>query len=184
MDSNCRRLLLSISPHQQSQQLKEYDEVEELLRAAHDHVLLGLSVDSHTSRGGAARDSLIDPDLDRRFQALKSKPQPQPKAKAKPEPHPTSKPGPSPPPAVPEMDDLLVRFAALKGTPSSSSSNDEQVLSGDQNDDVDEVEKLMRWAMDAARLDPSTPSDDEVDDTDHTDDEDEDVGSEKKGKRK
>ncbi|KAK3009712.1 hypothetical protein RJ639_014565 [Escallonia herrerae] len=165
----------------------ENDEVEELLRAAHDHVLLGLSVDSHTSRGAAARESLIDPDLDRRFQALKSKPQPQPKVK--PEPHPTSKPGPSPPPAIPEMDDLLARFAALKGTPSSSSSNDEQVLSGDQNDDVDEVEKLMRWAMDAARLDPSPPSDDEDDDTDHTDDEDEDeddedVGSEKKGKRK
>ncbi|KAK3004878.1 hypothetical protein RJ639_019306 [Escallonia herrerae] len=83
------------------------------------------------------------------------------------------------------MDDLFARFAALKGTPSSSSSNDEQVLSGDQNDNVDEVEKLMRWAMDAARLDPSPSSDDEDDDTDHTDDDDdEDVGSEKKGKRK
>ncbi|KAM5566359.1 hypothetical protein ABKV19_014840 [Rosa sericea] len=138
----------------------EKDEVEELLQAAQDDMLLGLSVDSHISRLS---------DADRRFQALKLKsPTPPKVADAN-----------SSAPAVTSIqvdeelkavlgDDLSTRFAALKASvpmPSSSSSSiiaASSALHADDDDDaVDEVEKLIRWAKDAARLDPSPPSDDE-----------------------
>ncbi|PRQ41451.1 hypothetical protein RchiOBHm_Chr4g0447031 [Rosa chinensis] len=139
----------------------EKDEVEELLQAAQDDMLLGLSVDSHISRLS---------DVDRRFQALKLKsPTPPKVADAN-----------SSAPAVTSIqvdeelkavlgDDLSTRFAALKASvpmPSSSSSiiAASSALHDDDDDAVDEddeVEKLIRWAKDAARLDPSPPSDDE-----------------------
>ncbi|XP_061990572.1 uncharacterized protein LOC133710425 [Rosa rugosa] len=144
----------------------EKDEVEELLQAAQDDMLLGLSVDSHISRLS---------DVDRRFQALKLKsPTPPKVADAN-----------SSAPAVTSIqvdeelkavlgDDLSTRFAALKASvpmPSSSSSSSSIIaassaLHADYDDDDavdedDEVEKLIRWAKDAARLDPSPPSDDE-----------------------
>ncbi|KAK1273345.1 hypothetical protein QJS04_geneDACA013179 [Acorus gramineus] len=46
----------------------EAEEVEEMLRAAEDHLLLDLSVGSHTTSDN------LGPDLSRRFQALKSTP--------------------------------------------------------------------------------------------------------------
>jgi hypothetical protein len=58
-------------------------------------------------------------------------------------------------------DDLSTRFAALKA--SSSSSSFIIAASASLHDAVadDEVEKLIRWAKDAARLDSSPPSDDD-----------------------
>ncbi|XP_058105278.1 uncharacterized protein LOC131248827 [Magnolia sinica] len=76
-------------------------------------------------------------------------------------------------------EDLSARFAALKG---SSSSREFQARpkkldddDDDDDDDVDvdvdddgvskkEVDKLMQWAMDEARLNPSMSSDDDDDD--------------------
>ncbi|KAL7110956.1 hypothetical protein ACP275_05G058600 [Erythranthe tilingii] len=50
------------------------DEVEQLLRAAQDDMLLKLNLNSHMARGSSA--AAIDPDLDRRFLALKKTPKP------------------------------------------------------------------------------------------------------------
>nr|XP_011463427.1 PREDICTED: uncharacterized protein LOC105351252 [Fragaria vesca subsp. vesca] len=137
----------------------EEDQVEELLRAAQDDMLLSLSVDSHISHLS---------DVERRFQALKLN-KPTPKAAAPPNPNSNST-------AIqadvdPELkavlgDDLSARFAALKASmPMPSSSSSSMFNPPDYDDDAvdedDEVEKLMRWAKDAARLDPSPPSDDE-----------------------
>ncbi|GMY18592.1 46 kDa FK506-binding nuclear protein [Fagus crenata] len=147
-------------------------EVEQLLQAAQDELVLNLSINSHMSR---VSPNYIDSDLDRRFQALKksgSSVVPQESSNNK------------------ELkavmgDDLSARFAALKGSSSSSSSSSStpgvgvvpnNILSGDgdgdgdgDEDEEDEVEKLIRWAKDAARLDPSPPSDDD----DHDDEEEE-----------
>nr|XP_009763300.1 PREDICTED: uncharacterized protein LOC104215240 [Nicotiana sylvestris] len=49
----------------------EDDEVEELLRAAEDDVFLKLCLNSHMARGSSTQ--FIDPDLDQRFRAPKSK---------------------------------------------------------------------------------------------------------------
>ncbi|OMO77136.1 Hydantoinase/oxoprolinase [Corchorus capsularis] len=49
----------------------ESDEVDQLLQAAQDEMLLKLSVDSHMSR---VAPDYLDPDLSRRFQALRSRP--------------------------------------------------------------------------------------------------------------
>lgn len=133
----------------------EEDQVEELLRAAQDDMLLSLSVDSHISHLS---------DVERRFQALKLN-KPTPKAAAPPNSNSTAIQADVDPELKAVLgDDLSARFAALKASmpmPSSSSS----IISPDYDDDAvdedDEVEKLMRWAKDAARLDPSPPSDDE-----------------------
>ncbi|XP_030935094.1 nucleolin [Quercus lobata] len=155
----------------------EAKEVEELLQAAQDELLLKLSLDSHMSR---VSPNYIDSDLDRRFQALK-------------------KSRPSSSSVVPQSQshkstdnnsnnsDLSARFAALKAKGSSPSSSSAAVGVGagpssnilyeeeeEEDDEDDEVEKLIRWAKDAARLDPSPPSDDDDDDQDEEDDDEED----------
>ena len=154
----------------------EAKEVEELLQAAQDELLLKLSLDSHMSR---VSPNYIDSDLDRRFQALKK-----------------SRPSSSSSSVVPQSQshkstddnsnnsDLSARFAALKAKGSSSSSSaavgvgvgpSSNILYEEEDDDEDdEVEKLIRWAKDAARLDPSPPSDDDDQDDDEEDDDDDD----------
>ncbi|KAI4313185.1 hypothetical protein L6164_026183 [Bauhinia variegata] len=153
------------------------DEVEELLQAAQDQVLLNLSVNSHIVSSSTSSNNYLDGDLDRRFQALKS-----------------SKP--SIQTQIPIVDreskdalgdDLSARFAGLKVKNSSSTSSSalakELGLGGgptldstvqEEDDEVDQVEKLIQWAKDAARLDPSPPSDDDNDSDDKDDGDDED----------
>ncbi|XP_047966441.1 nucleosome assembly protein 1;2 [Salvia hispanica] len=158
------------------------DDVEQLLREAHDDVLLKLSVNSHTARGTAA--TAIDPDLDRRFQALK-KPQKLTKNRDDSLKKPPKEADAAS--AVAEDDDLYSRFAALKTSIPSNSTNftrNEVVEEQEDDDDDDEVEKLIRWATDAARLDPSPPSEDDDEDEDDSDEEDEGASRGKKGKRK
>lgn len=129
------------------------DEIEELLQAAQDEMILKLSVNSHTSR---SHPSNLDPDLHSRFLALKSlNNNKDPKKNSK-----------------VDEDDLMLRFAALKKTtvPSPSSSSSfvhlpDQI--GEEDGEDAQVEKLIQWAIDAARLDPSPPSDDD-DDDDHS----------------
>jgi len=64
-------------------------------------------------------------------------------------------------------DELSARFVALKGShripadPMLSSSGDNDDVAGDEEN---EVEKLIQWAKDAARLERSPSSDDEDDD--------------------
>ncbi|KAK9274750.1 hypothetical protein L1049_022002 [Liquidambar formosana] len=80
-------------------------------------------------------------------------------------------------------DDLFARFAALKASlpssvpPNTSDGGDQSVRpneNGDTEDD-DEVEKIIQWAKDAARLDPSSATDDDDDDgNDEKEEEDED----------
>ena len=160
---------------------EEDDEVEQLLQAAQDEMILKLSVYSHASR---SRPDYLDPDLHSRFLALRSKPSQQKKNKKTTE----QKRRPVSPPKSKDVeetpDDLMLRFAALKSTlPSSSSASvPPSVLRpgemGDEADELgedDEVEKLIQWAIDAARLDPSPPSDD--DDDDRSSDTDDENGS-------
>ncbi|RWR89481.1 pheromone-processing carboxypeptidase KEX1-like protein [Cinnamomum micranthum f. kanehirae] len=192
----------------------EDSEVEELLRAAEDDMLLNLSIHSHTSRSNP-----FDADLARRFEALKM-----------PKPSSSSNITKSPKPNKEEEEkeekeerqvttgslsslqvdenlkmilgsDLSARFAALrKGSSSSSSSipsKDFQGHSGKSNDHDDdevdgdgvskkEVDKLIQWAMDAARLDPSISSDDDggVDDDSDIDEEEEEEEEEEDKKKK
>ncbi|KAM7490786.1 hypothetical protein LguiA_033707 [Lonicera macranthoides] len=73
---------------------KEEDEVEELLRAAEDSMLLKLSINSHMSRGSSS--TIIDPDLDCRFQALRFKPNPTTSSKSHPNPQGPQLPNPPP----------------------------------------------------------------------------------------
>ncbi|XP_018468168.1 uncharacterized protein LOC108839885 [Raphanus sativus] len=162
----------------------EDDEVEQLLQAAQDEMILKLSVNSHTSR---SKPDYLDPDLHSRFLALRSKPSHQQQKKKKKETKDQKRRSISPPKSkgVEETpDDLMLRFAALKTTlPSSSSSVPPSVLRpsgiGDEAGELgedDEVEKLIQWAIDAARLDPSPPSDDDDDDG-RSSDNDDDNGS-------
>ncbi|XP_057983972.1 uncharacterized protein LOC131168506 [Malania oleifera] len=175
---------------------REEDDVEELLRAAEDEMLLNLARDSHMSR---VSPSYLHPDLDRRFRALKSPSSSSSSRKAAPKP-------PDPPQRPPETtveksdemrrpqeedDDLLARFVALKASlPSSSPSTAEshprsggsggpdrfdRPRSDSDDADEDEVAKVIQWAIDAARLDPSPPSDD---DDDHSRDRDSDSDDE------
>lgn len=151
----------------------EEEAVDSLLRAAEDELLLNLSLNSHMSRGiSHSCTSYIDPDLDRRFQSLKSSGRP-----------PTSTKNPPPQPPASDDGDLLARFAALKGDsislPSSSSScfqesnrlqSDRDKISSSDAVDQDEVQKLIQWAIDAARLDPSPPTDSDDENHRHDDD--------------
>lgn len=178
---------------------KKNEEVEQLLQSAQDEVLLKLSVNSHIAHISS---NYLDSDLDRRFQALKSRPSlPQSSASSQ-----SNRRVDNVTVNVDDElknvlgDDLSSRFAALKASSSSSSSssnNDDKKVNGlpvgpdisfgDDNDEEDEVEKLIRWAKDAARLDPSPPSEDEKDsdcddsDDDYKDSDDDDDPRRKKG---
>ncbi|GMN52629.1 hypothetical protein TIFTF001_021775 [Ficus carica] len=170
-------------------------EVEELLKAVEEDMLLNLSLNSHMSR---VSPNYLRSDLDRRLRALKSPPPPPPpplppsSSSSTPLPNPHPPPPPPPPappsavdpphPADPELtavlgDDLAARFAALKASLPSSQSPSISVGAktseeSEPEDENDEVERLIRWAKDAARLDPSPPSDDDDDDVDDDVDED------------
>ncbi|OMO62336.1 hypothetical protein COLO4_33123 [Corchorus olitorius] len=181
----------------------ESDEVEQLLQAAQDQMLLKLSVDSHMSR---VAPDYLDPDLSRRFQALRSRPS---TSQSKLQQRKQSSAAPPPPQqeenkekekkeereskvvVVDEElrgmlgDDLSARFAALKASLPSSAPDSTTKEAGisiekfdgeEEQDEEDEVEKVIRWAKDAARLDPSPPSDDDddhiVSDEDYSDDDD------------
>ncbi|KAG7617158.1 hypothetical protein AtNW77_Chr4g0301531 [Arabidopsis thaliana] len=150
---------------------KEEDEVEQLLQAAQDEMILKLSVDSHTSRSSS---DYLDPDLHSRFLALKSqkKKDQQQQQKQRPRMQPKSKD------VVEETpEDLMLRFAALKTSLPSASSSSSVLLQDEIGEDSDEigedaeVEKLIQWAIDAARLDPSPSSDDEQSQNCDSDDE-------------
>ncbi|KAL0727124.1 hypothetical protein Bca4012_023217 [Brassica carinata] len=137
---------------------EEDDEVEQLLQAAQDEMILKLSVNSHASR---SKPDYLDPDLHSRFLALRSNKPSQQKKKTMTK---EQKRRPISPPKSKDVeetpDDLMLRFAALKSTlPSSSSSSSvpPSVLRpgeiGDVADELgedDEVEKLIQWAIDAA----------------------------------
>jgi len=187
------------------------DEVEELLRAAEDATLLKLNVNAHTVHGSS---SDLHPDLNHRFQALRGGSKTTTKMGA------STTRAPVPEAAKVEEDeaedDLFARFSALKASlpnPSScaiSSSTDVNTscntpgniskLPGDSLgvvnnidfEDEDEVEKVIRWAMDAARLDPSPPSDedddtkddDNYDDSEQSDEDGDAVRKNPKGHRK
>ena len=171
-----------------TKQDEDQDEVEKLLRATEDDILLKLSVDSHMSRGSSSH--IIHPDLDRRFQALRSSSSSsnsKPKASVR---TPDAKLNKEFESVVKENDgdgdDLFARFAALKATLPSYSKESGNV--GSDGVDGDEVDEVIRWAIDAAALDPSPPSDDDATDAssdDQTDDdEDEDDDIKKKDKKK
>ncbi|KAG8382610.1 hypothetical protein BUALT_Bualt05G0095400 [Buddleja alternifolia] len=169
------------------------DDVEQLLRAAQDDMLLKLSLNSHMAR--ATSSAAIDPDLDRRLQALR-KPQKRPQI------HDSLKTNPTKLDTINNNkvdgaaagDDLFARFAALKNSiPSYSKIEDKSdapinppEVREVEEESEDEVEKVIKWAIDAARLDPSPPSDNEDDDNDGSEEDDDDdiVDSRKKGKRK
>ncbi|XP_068331784.1 uncharacterized protein [Pyrus communis] len=173
----------------------EKDEVEEMLQAAQDDLLLKLSVDSHMSHRRVSLDD--DPDIDRRFHALKLKTTSgvaAADASAF-----NSKSNRTNSIQVDEEikavlgDDLSARFAALKSslptataTATRSSSSATTATSSyyydDLDDEEDEVEKLMRWAKDAARLDPSPPSDSD-DGRDKSESDDSDDDNKRKGNR-
>ncbi|KAK8945323.1 hypothetical protein KSP40_PGU011187 [Platanthera guangdongensis] len=153
----------------------EASEVDEMLRAAEDELLMEVHVASHTIS------SSLDSDLARRFEALKSPRLP---------PHPkASQAIPPPQSSTPESkglenrdrihedaanDDLMARFAALKAPTrnlqpmSNPISNHVDFSADEEMDDGDEIskkeaEKVMQWAMDAARLDPSRSDDEDND---------------------
>ncbi|CAE6179189.1 unnamed protein product [Arabidopsis arenosa] len=151
---------------------KEEDEVEQLLQAAQDEMILKLSVDSHTSRSSS---DYLDPDLHSRFLALKSQ-------KKKDQQRQQHKRRPRSPTKLKDLveetpDDLMLRFTALKTSLPSASSSSSVLLQDEIGDDGDEigedaeVEKLIQWAIDAARLDPSPPSDDDQSQSSDSDDE-------------
>lgn len=135
---------------------REGDEVEELLRAAEDELLLNLTLNSHMSR---VSPSYIDADLDRRFQVLKSSSsssKTNPKLK---DPVPRNGQNPQEPRLDhADNDDLLARFAALKGSISEATVTATD-RADDDDDEEDEVEKVIRWAMDTVRLENSPPTD-------------------------
>ncbi|KAL4360592.1 hypothetical protein GQ457_04G004430 [Hibiscus cannabinus] len=199
----------------------EIDEVEQLLQAAQDEMLLEISVDSHMSR---VAPDYLDPDLSRRFQALRSRPSSsrsqQKKQPSAPELQPPQPLKPQPEQKEDEErkeqkskvvvadnvdeelkavlgDDLSARFAALKASLSTSSNPTASITnevriglekSDGEDDEEDEVERVIQWAKDAARLDPSPASDDDddligsdsVSNDNETDDDDDDPKPKKK----
>lgn len=129
----------------------EEAEVEALIRAAQDAVLLKLKANSHLVSSASSPPSLdaaeldpLDSDLARRFDALKSRAAaPNPKAAGAGS-------------ALGGMDELEARFAALKGAAGPEKDTRvrlEDLVGESSEDEADEVDKMMRWAMDAARLD-------------------------------
>uniref|UniRef100_A0A7N0V5C2 Uncharacterized protein n=1 Tax=Kalanchoe fedtschenkoi TaxID=63787 RepID=A0A7N0V5C2_KALFE len=174
------------------------DEVEELLKATEDELLLDLTVGSHTSK---VAPSYIDSDLNRRFQALKRPSSSSSSVK------PVFNLNTPPPQGTPADGggDLLARFAALKGSRHASSLAASDLMGGSEesglrkqvgadSEEEDEVEKMIQWAKDAARLDPSPPTDsddsenfqpsdvDDDDDDDDSEDEEEERKSHQKKK--
>lgn len=174
------------------------DEIDELLKAAQDDMLLKLSLNSHMAHS-SCQISGIDPDLDSRFQALKNPDQSKSNSKSASKSKlddTASRTQKNPEKVVQninESDDLFARFAALKSSlPSYNTSVRDspvqqlQLMDDDGDGQEDEVEKVIKWAIDAARLDPS-PSSDSDDDAASDADEDDDghgVAAGKKGKRK
>lgn len=159
----------------------EEDPVDQLLQSAQDELLLKLSVDSHMSR--VSPDYLL-PDLDRRFQALKSRPTTTTTTIQSSTIISKSRPSKSQDDVDP--DDLFARFAALKApnntTSSSTVSGPGGFDQGGDGDEEDEVEKIIRWAKDSSRLDHSPPSDeDEDEDEDEDDHDDDDSDNDDKG---
>ncbi|KAK1436306.1 hypothetical protein QVD17_02085 [Tagetes erecta] len=160
------------------------DEVEELLKLTQQDLLLNLSINSHIKSKSqfdfipeASNSNAIDPDLDRRFQALRSKTQITSSNKQD-----------------VDVDNLFARFSALK-TPNASNStiklDSSPVVDVEDEDEEDEVQKIINWAKDAARLDPSPSSEidesddnDDKSDDDESDDDNEAVASKKKGSKK
>ncbi|XP_073012176.1 uncharacterized protein [Typha latifolia] len=147
-------------------------DVDDLLRAAEDDLLLRLQVNSHPISSSSSFSSL-DPDLDRRLQALRSQP------------FKSSSPSESRKHGDEEVgrilgDDLAARFAALKASPGSDPVADRGGFcdEGGGEGSEKEVEKVLQWAMDAARLDAKSKdsSDGEVgegeDGSSHSDEED------------
>ncbi|XP_019087352.1 PREDICTED: uncharacterized protein LOC104727779 [Camelina sativa] len=141
---------------------KEEDEVELLLQAAQDEMILKLSVDSHASRSSS---DYLDPDLHSRFLALKSQKKNKDHQKRRPRSPTKSKDVTEETP-----EDLMLIFSALKTSLPSASSPSSSVskpvllqdeIGEDEIGEEAEVEKLIQWAIDAARLDPSPPSDDD-----------------------
>ncbi|MCL7038827.1 hypothetical protein MKW94_006198 [Papaver nudicaule] len=141
-------------------------DVDELIKAAQDELLLKLSINSHTTTNN------LDLDLLHRFQALKSTKTPSvsssktaDSSSAKVSLPTTAKKEGSDSGAG--LLDLDSRFNALKNKSGSTATAAEIGRLGlgddgsDGGDEDDEVEKLIRWAKDAARLDPSPPSDDD-----------------------
>ncbi|KAL2461287.1 hypothetical protein Adt_44707 [Abeliophyllum distichum] len=174
----------------------EDDEVQQLLQAAQDDLLLKLSLNSHIARSSSG--SSVDPDLERRFQALKYKPGNTSTAAV-------STTGTIDDDRDPvkanvtnniggfEEDDLFARYSALKNSIPShnrkSNIEPSDIVSRQQeeesDDEEDEVEKVIKWAIDAARLDPSPPSDDEICEAEEEEYSNDDrMDGEKKGKRK
>ncbi|KAK6146609.1 hypothetical protein DH2020_020478 [Rehmannia glutinosa] len=100
----------------------DQDEVEQLLRAAQDDMLLKLNLNSHMARASAS--AAIDPDLDRRFQALKK---PQKPAKVDDSMKKVPKrmdTGDNKVDGAAADDDLFARFAALKNSIPSHNRNE------------------------------------------------------------
>uniref|UniRef100_A0A803Q1T1 Uncharacterized protein n=1 Tax=Cannabis sativa TaxID=3483 RepID=A0A803Q1T1_CANSA len=167
-------------------------EVDELLKAVQEDMLLNLSLNSHLAR---VSPNYIDSDLDTRFRALKSRPskssqntKPTPPSTATSDPPPqlpNQAPDPQPDPELQAVlgDDLSVRFAKLRASLSQSPAASISGTGGvrpntkleslddedEEEDEDDVVEKLIRWAKDAARLDPSPPSDEDEDEYDYED---------------
>lgn len=165
----CKPIFVSINRNrmrrgvEKGNKKSELEEVEELLRAAEDDVSLKLSLNSHMARGSSTQ--FIDPALDQRFQALRSKQTPAKNTISR---QGLDKQPPSASITTDESDDLFTRFAALKSSlPAYSSASSSAI-----EEDDDEVEKVIKWAIDAARLDPSPPSETDDDDDNNTDEDD------------
>ncbi|XP_011031210.1 PREDICTED: transcription initiation factor TFIID subunit 11 isoform X3 [Populus euphratica] len=158
---------------------EEEDPVDQLLQSAQDELLLKLSVDSHMSR--VSPDYLL-PDLDRRFQALKSRPTTTTTTTTTTTQSSIiiSKSRPSKSKDDVDPDDLFARFAALKAPnntiSSSTVSGPGGFDQGGDEDEEDEVKKIIRWAKDSSRLDHSPPSDEDEDEDADADEDDDDKG--------
>nr|XP_027097204.1 uncharacterized protein LOC113716872 isoform X2 [Coffea arabica] len=133
----------------------EEDEVEELLKAAQDDMLLKLGLNSHMTHS-SSQFSSIDPDLDSRFLALKKPHQSKSNSKSisKSKLDDTAGTTQKNPEKVlqniDESDDLFARFAALKSSlPSYNTSvrdgqvqQQQQLMDDDGAGEEDEVEKV------------------------------------------
>lgn len=162
------------------------DEVEDLLRQAEDAALLKLSVNAHMAHHSS---SDLPPDLAHRFQSLKFGPSTSKSSQNSTTASIVRAElgrDQSSAPIDDDPDDLFARFTALKASlpkPSAASyssftvdpvqeesselvnqvgGDSKLAMEGDFNENHEnEVEKIIRWAVDAARLDPSPESDDD-----------------------
>ncbi|XP_031496303.1 uncharacterized protein LOC116261602 [Nymphaea colorata] len=168
------------------------DEVEELLRVAQDDVFLRLNVNSHRLHSSS---SGLDADLDRRFAALKvpSAQKPNPSAACNESEEKRGQIGDGKSGDVFGAE-LSARFLALKGPmkgeadvamkqPMDSLSVAAGNGCGEDEDFDSEVQKLLEWAKDAARLD-SSRSDEEDEGSDGDDDDDDDESDDDRAESK